>query len=98
LCGIVGIRLKNSDLYPALGELVVPMLDVLATRGPDSTGVAIYCQDAPAGATKYSLCAPAPDYDWARYVAGLEARARVPVEFRRRGRDAVIVTSLGPAG
>lgn len=73
------------------------MLDVLASRGPDSTGVAIYCHDAPAGATKYSLCAPAPDYDWPGYVAALEARAGVlPVEFRRRGRDAVIVTPLAP--
>ena len=41
------------------------MLDVLASRGPDSTGVAIYRHDAPAGALKYSLCAPADDYDWA---------------------------------
>ncbi len=42
MCGIVGLRLKNPVLYPMLGEFVVPMLDVLASRGPDSTGVAIY--------------------------------------------------------
>jgi glutamate synthase domain-containing protein 1 len=97
MCGIVGIRLKNPELYPVLGELVVPMLDALASRGPDSTGLAIYCRDAPDDATKYSLCAPAGDYDWAGYVAKLEATAGVrPLEFRRRGRDAVIVTSLGP--
>ena len=34
MCGIVGLRLKNPDLHPVLGELVVPMLDVLASRGP----------------------------------------------------------------
>ena len=97
MCGIVGIRLKNPDLHPVLGELVAAMLDPLALRGPDSTGVAIYCRDAPAGATKYSLCAPADDYDWPAYVAALESRAGVlPVEFRRRARDAVIVTTLGP--
>jgi methylamine---glutamate N-methyltransferase subunit A len=99
MCGIVGIRLKNPGLYPVLGELVAPMLDVLASRGPDSTGLAIYCHDAPAGATKYSLCAPVPDYDWPGYVAALEASAGVlPVEFRRRGRDAVIVAPLAPSG
>jgi len=98
MCGIVGIRLKNPGLFGDLGELVVPMLDVLAARGPDSTGVAIYCHDAPDGAIKYSLCAPGPNYDWPGYVASLEARAGVlPVEFRRRGRDAVIATPLGPA-
>ena len=95
MCGIVGIRLKNPGLYGVLGELVVPMLDVLSPRGPDSTGVAIYCHDAPAGAMKYSLCAPGPDYDWPGYVAALEASAGVlPVEFRRRGRDAVIAMPL----
>jgi methylamine---glutamate N-methyltransferase subunit A len=97
MCGIVGIRLKNPDLCPALGELVAEMLDPLALRGPDSTGVAIYCHDAPAGATKYSLCAPVDNYDWPAFVAALEVTAGVlPVEFRRRGRDAVIVTSLSP--
>src|SRR5215813_10366574 len=72
MCGIVGIRLKNPDLYPALGQLVAEMLDPLALRGPDSTGVAIYCHDAPDGAIKYSLCAPADDYDWPAFVAALE--------------------------
>ncbi len=95
MCGIVGLRLKNPVLYPMLGEFVVPMLDVLASRGPDSTGVAIYRHDTPQGALKYSLSAPADDYDWAGYVAAVEAEAGLPVAFRRRGRDAVVVTSLG---
>ena len=55
MCGIAGLQLKNPDLYPRLGELVVPMLDVLASRGPDSTGVAVYRRDAPPGEQKYSL-------------------------------------------
>ena len=96
MCGIAGLQLKNPDLYPRLGELVVPMLDVLTSRGPDSTGVAVYRRDAPPGEQKYSLCAPTPDYDWAGYVSALEAAAGVvPVEFRARGRDGVIVTSIG---
>ena len=94
MCGIVGLRLKNPDLYPVLGEMVVPMLDVLASRGPDSTGAAIYTRDAPAGSLKYSLCAPGDDYDWAGYAAALEAADGAgPVELRRRGRDAIVVTS-----
>jgi methylamine---glutamate N-methyltransferase subunit A len=97
MCGIVGLQLRDPALYPRLGEFVVPMLDVLASRGPDSTGVAVYRQDAPPGEYKYSVCAPSPDYDWAGYIAALEAAAGVvPVEFRRRGRDGVIVTSIGP--
>lgn len=57
MCGIVGLRVKNPDYQPVLGELVAPMLDVLASRGPDSTGVAIYRDDAAPGAMKYSLFA-----------------------------------------
>jgi len=95
MCGIVGLRLKNPDLYPVLGELVVPMLDVLASRGPDSTGVAIYRHDTPAGALKYSLCAPADDYDWAAFIAAFGAAGQ-PAELHRRGRDAVMVTGIEP--
>jgi methylamine---glutamate N-methyltransferase subunit A len=97
VCGIVGIRLRNPDLQPILGELVVPMLDVLASRGPDSTGVAIYASDVPAGAMKYSLCASEAGYDWLGYAAAVEAADGGPVELRPRGRDAVIVTRLQPA-
>src|SRR5580658_6860307 len=97
MCGIVGLRLKNPDLYPVLGELVVPMLDLLASRGPDSTGAAIYTRDVPAGSVKYSLCAPRDDYDWAGYAAAVEAASQAgPVELRQRGRDAIIVTRLEP--
>jgi methylamine---glutamate N-methyltransferase subunit A len=97
MCGIAGLQLKNPALYPRLGELVVPMLDVLATRGPDSTGVAVYRRDVPPGAQKYSLCAPGPGYDWVGYLSAFERAADVAdVELRPRGRHAVIVTSIGP--
>ena len=104
MCGIVGLQLKNPDLYPQLGELVVPMLDVLASRGPDSTGVAIYRHDVPPGSRSTRCARPTHDYDWAGFVSALEAAAgAVPVELRRRGRDAVSSPDrsrarAGPAG
>ena len=45
MCGIVGILIKDPDLAAALGALLVPMLEALAERGPDSTGLAIYRQE-----------------------------------------------------
>jgi methylamine---glutamate N-methyltransferase subunit A len=104
MCGIVGLRLKNADLAPRLGELVTPMLEVLASRGPDSTGVAVYRRDVPPGALKYSLCAPVADYDWAGLLAALRARAgrdgdgaaAAQAELRHRGRHAIVVTTLPP--
>jgi methylamine---glutamate N-methyltransferase subunit A len=92
MCGIVGLHLKNAGLEACLGELVVPMLDVLASRGPDSTGVAIYSRDVSPGEVKYSLCAPEADYTWAGYAAELENELGSPVALRRRGRDAVVVS------
>jgi len=96
MCGIVGLHLKNSGLEARLGELVVPMLDVLASRGPDSTGVAIYCHDVSPGEAKYSLCAPEDDYNWGGYAVQLEEELASPVALRRRGRDAVVVSHATP--
>jgi glutamate synthase domain-containing protein 1 len=98
MCGIAGLQLRNPDLRPRLGELVVPMLSMLAGRGPDSTGVAVYRADVPSGHLKYSLRAPRDGYDWAGLARALQAAAadddKAPPEVRRSGRDAVLVTSL----
>ena len=97
MCGIAGLRVKNPDYQPVLGELITPMLDVLASRGPDSTGVAIYSHGAAPGALKYSLCAQSKDYDWLGYLAALEAEPDAgPVELHRNGRHAILVTGLEP--
>ena len=97
MCGIVGLHLKSADLEARLGELLVPMLDVLASRGPDSTGVAIYGRDVAPGQVKYSLCAPEDEYNWGAYASQLEEELGAPVELRRRGRDAVAVCEAPPS-
>jgi glutamate synthase domain-containing protein 1 len=102
MCGIAGLQITNPGLRPRLGEFLVPMLGMLAGRGPDSTGVAIYGDDAPPGVTKYSLRAPRDGYDWdglARALheaGGHPADGTGPPEVRRRGRDAILVTELAP--
>jgi len=55
MCGIVGLYLKNSALFPRLGELFKPMLVEMSSRGPDSAGVAIYRNSVANGSIKYSL-------------------------------------------
>jgi methylamine---glutamate N-methyltransferase subunit A len=42
MCGIVGLHLRNPDLYPQLGEFLTGMLCEMANRGSDSAGVAVY--------------------------------------------------------
>jgi amidophosphoribosyltransferase len=96
MCGIVGMRLKNPELERRLGELVVPMLDVLSSRGPDSTGVAIYGREADPDLTKYSLVAHGDGLDWQRLASGIAEHLGKPVELRQRGPDAVLATRADP--
>ena len=95
MCGIVGLHLKNSRLEPRLGELLIPMVDALAVRGPDSAGYALYVADAPTGSLKYSLRAPHDNYEWDGVGKVLEARLRSRVEIRPKANDAVVVTPVG---
>jgi glutamate synthase domain-containing protein 1 len=46
VCGVIGLLLRDSTLEPRLGEFLVPMIEALDERGPDSSGIAVY-GDAP---------------------------------------------------
>jgi glutamate synthase domain-containing protein 1 len=57
MCGIVGLHLRNPELYPRLGELLTQMLCEMENRGADSAGIAVYGNEAwsPAGRGTVSL-------------------------------------------
>ena len=42
MCGIIGLHLRNPNLYDRLGGLLTGMLCEMANRGSDSAGVAVY--------------------------------------------------------
>ncbi|MGM0929670.1 MAG: glutamine amidotransferase [Actinomycetota bacterium] len=42
MCGIIGLHLKDPELYDQLGSLMAEMMKGIVVRGPDSAGVAIY--------------------------------------------------------
>jgi methylamine---glutamate N-methyltransferase subunit A len=64
MCGIAGLFSKSSDVSESLGRHLGDMLLQLGDRGPDSAGVAIYRNPAPAGSSKVTLHSPAPGYEW----------------------------------
>ena len=68
MCGIAGLRLKNAELHPRLGEPLVPMLDGMSSQGPHSAGVAPYDGD-----DAYRLRPSTTPYS---YIGGLMAHAR----------------------
>ena len=64
MCGIAGLFSKSSEVEESLGAHMSAMLGQLADRGPDSAGVALYRDPAPAGSRKVSLFSPDEDYPW----------------------------------
>jgi len=71
MCGIVGLYLKNEQLRPQLGSLFQPMLSEMKSRGPDSTGVAIYRDPVEGAEVKYSLAHDSAEFDWQLLSIGL---------------------------
>src|SRR5947209_3151671 len=72
MCGIVGLFSKSLSVSERLGEHLGDMLLELSDRGPDSAGVALYRNPAPAGSTKLSLHSASPLYDWEALYAELD--------------------------
>ena len=75
MCGIVGLFCKNPELEPELGFHLAAMLVQMNDRGPDSAGVAVYRDPAPAGLTKLTLYADDEGFDWSP-LDPVEVRAR----------------------
>ncbi len=44
MCGVIGLLLRDPSLEPELGTLLVPMIEALDERGPDSSGIALYTE------------------------------------------------------
>ncbi len=90
MCGIVGLHLRDPDLYPRLGELLTEMLCEMADRGSDSAGVAVYgdphwCPPGRACVSVLELTDP-PE----------EVAATLGAEVRLLG-DTYLVTATGSA-
>jgi glutamate synthase domain-containing protein 1 len=71
MCGIVGLFAKSSAIEDRLGVHLAAMLEQMSDRGPDSAGVAVYRDPAPAGWSKLTLYAHEDGYDWSLVAAGL---------------------------
>jgi glutamate synthase domain-containing protein 1 len=79
MCGIVGLFAKSPEVEERLGAHLGAMLGQMADRGPDSAGLAVYRDPAPAGTTKLSLFSEDASEDWeavARDLGGGDADVR----------------------
>ena len=88
MCGIAGLFSKSPEVSERLGHHLGAMLLQLSDRGPDSAGIAVYRDPAPAGSCKVSLHSADPAEDWGAVSAAL-ADAFGAGEPERRGSHAV---------
>lgn len=96
MCGIVGLHLRDQDLYPRLGEMLTPMLVAMGSRGPDSAGIAIFDDDLPAEMTRWSLGAPRSGFDWEKVAGRLGAELAATAQVRPIADDAVLLINSDP--
>jgi glutamate synthase domain-containing protein 1 len=75
---VIGLLVKDPDLEPALGRMVVPMLTALGDRGPDSTGLGVYGRPEP-GRCRVSFGSDAP-VDWMSFALDVERGSRLDAE------------------
>ncbi|HXH96505.1 MAG TPA: hypothetical protein VNH40_04775 [Gaiellaceae bacterium] len=91
MCGIVGLYCKSPELEPRLGAYLAAMLAQMDERGPDSAGVAVYRDPAPAGWCKLTLYSADLDEQWAGVCNELVEVFGGAEEVGLRARHAVVL-------
>ena len=91
MCGIVGLFCKSPELEPRLGEYLSAMLVQMDSRGPDSAGVAVYRDPAPAGWSKLSLYSADPELDWNVLAGELAAAFGAAEKVSVRAKHAIVL-------
>jgi glutamate synthase domain-containing protein 1 len=94
MCGVIGLLLRDPALESRLGTMLVPMLEALDERGPDSSGVALYADrpahpDATSPTLRLSLGADVP-VDWVTVGCALLDLCPSGADLQRFGAGAVI--------
>ncbi|MFM9378650.1 glutamine amidotransferase [Gordonia sp. VNK21] len=80
MCGIVGLHLRNPELYPQLGTLLSDMLGEMQDRGADSAGIAVYGNESWSPAGQATVCLLDVAADPAAVAADLGAALGTPVQ------------------
>ena len=96
MCGIVGLFAKDESIEERLGVHLGAMLVQMNDRGPDSAGVAVYHDPAPAGWGKLSVFSADPAEDWGLLADGLRQRFGGCEEPVVRASHAIVVVEADP--
>jgi len=94
MCGIVGLLIKNERMRPELGRLMLPMFQCMAERGPDSAGVAVFQEPLKKNLRRFSLLAPALDYDWDALAKDFKKQTGLECEIEARANHGVLISPI----
>lgn len=96
MCGIIGLMLKGEDERGGLGRMVVPMLDCMAERGPDSAGLAVFGAPVAPELRRFSLFTEESEFDWLALHGALEQELHRGGEIYPQGDRATLVSGVSP--
>ena len=94
MCGIVGLLVKKPALRAELGRLMVPMMVEMASRGPESVGLAVFTGALSDDHRKLSLYAPDWHYDWAAFEGAFITHFGTDASIRPKGNHAVLTSDV----
>ena len=94
MCGIVGLFYKNGELEQDFGRCFAQMLSVMADRGPDSAGFAVYGSRVP-DVLKMTVRIRSADYDVSGLKDSLARHLNGDVRVARNDSHAVIEIPAG---
>jgi methylamine---glutamate N-methyltransferase subunit A len=94
VCGIIGLMAKKEELRQSLGELVLPMFDCMAERGPDSAGLAVFAAAVEPPLRRFSLFSERHGYDWSGLAGLLETDLGCRADIVTRDNHAEVVAPL----
>ena len=97
MCGIAGLFSKSGSIEESLGAHLSAMLSQLADRGPDSAGVALYRDPAPAGSCKVSLFSADDPAPWDALASELREDFGAEGDPEVRSSHALFVVPAAPA-
>jgi methylamine---glutamate N-methyltransferase subunit A len=97
VCGIAGLFSKSGSIEESLGAHLSAMLSQLADRGPDSAGVALYRDPAPAGSCKVSLFSADDPAPWDALASELREDFGAEGDPEVRSSHALFVVPAAPA-
>jgi methylamine---glutamate N-methyltransferase subunit A len=94
VCGIIGLMAKKEELRQSLGELVLPMFDCMAERGPDSAGLAVFAAAVEPPLRRFSLFSERHGFDWSGLAGSLETDLDCRPDIVTRDNHAEVVAPL----